>query len=187
MTTLPQTTSIQLPRPVGATPLAVPGPTHLGQPGQQQAGMTSSDVWRVIRSNLWLIVGSVVAAVLIGFGLNWFLMTFYARYTAVAYVEVQPGSGIVKNVLGNMAQSQDNWGTNSLTVELRTQATKLHTDSLFYEVLKNPNYETRNSEWLKQFKKPDGGFDLAEAKEELSERFATTPMNDSRLIQVSFT
>src|SRR5262245_31840214 len=162
MTTLPQTTSIQLPRPVGATPITVPGPTHLGAPAQQ-GGMTGSDVWRVIRSNLWLIVGSVVAAVIIGIGLNWFLMTFYARYTAVGYVEVQPGSGMVKSVFSDVAPPSDTWGTNTLTVELRTQSTKLHSDGLFYEVLKNANYETRNTQWFKQFKKPDGGFDLAEA------------------------
>jgi capsular exopolysaccharide synthesis family protein len=186
MTTLPQTTSIQLPRPVGATPITVPGPTHLGAPAQQ-GGMTGSDVWRVIRSNLWLIIGSVVAAVFIGFGLNWFLMTFYARYTAVGYVEVQPGAGQIRSPLGEGMQQSDAWQTNTLTVELRTQATKLHTDALFYEVLKNANRETRNSEWFKQFKKPDGGFDLAQAKEDLAEKFSPVPINDSRLIAVSFT
>jgi capsular exopolysaccharide synthesis family protein len=185
MTTLPQTTSIQLPRPVGATPIAVPGPVTMSSPTQQ--GMTGSDVWRVIRSNLWLIIGSVVFAIAAGFALNWLLLTFYARYTAVGYVEVQPGSSNVKNVLGNMAPQQTEWGINSLSVELRTQATKLHTDGLFTQVLGNPNYDIRNSDWLKQFKKADSAFDLAAAKEELMEKFTATPINDSRLIVVSFT
>src|SRR4051812_15411070 len=93
MTTLPQTTSIQLPRPVGpGGAITHAAPTPLSAGGMAASGsMTGADVWRVIRSNIWLIIGSVVVAVVLGYFLNTYLRAFHARYTATGYVAIQSG------------------------------------------------------------------------------------------------
>src|SRR5687768_10510237 len=89
MTTLPTTTPMRLPRPAGATPLAMPA--SMG--GQQAANafqMNGADVWRVIRSNIWLILGMFVLSVAAGFGLNWYLAKYHSRFTASGLVQVLP-------------------------------------------------------------------------------------------------
>ena len=72
MTTLPQTTSIQLPRPMsgGAGPrwcdYCPTWAARLARLPAQQAQMTGADVVRVLRANLWFIIGSVLVGLLIG-------------------------------------------------------------------------------------------------------------------------
>src|SRR2546423_241943 len=89
MTTLPQTTTPRLPRPIGGPvstngALAAPGGAH----APAATGMSAADIWRVIRANLWLIIGSLVLSSLLGYGVNWFLARNYSRFTAKALVGV---------------------------------------------------------------------------------------------------
>lgn len=184
MTTLPQTTSIQLPRPVGTTAITTPVP--MGGPGAAmvQQGMTGSDVWRVIRTNKWLIIGSLVVALIVGGVLNWYLSAFHARYTSTGYVQIQQIKPY--DPTGRLAQGAFDT-INSLVVELRSQAAIMRTDALFTKVLSNPNAGIRNTEWFKQFQLADNSVNIADAKEDLYERFYANPIGDSKLISVSFT
>ena len=95
MTTLPQTTNIRLPRPVGLGPMAggPMGLAHAQHAPSAPVGMSGGDVWRVIRANLWLIIISLAAAVVIGLGMYFYLARFHPRFTAVGYVQVAPPSG----------------------------------------------------------------------------------------------
>lgn len=180
MTTLPQTTSIQLPRPVAPQPLALPGP-NFAQP-QAQSSMTGGDIWRVIRSNLWLIVGSVVVGLIVGIALNTYLAAYYARYTAQGLVQVQQAKQI--QVPGQPAMMDvDNFTT--LNVEQRSQSQMMRTDELFTKVLLDN--DVRQTHWFASFKNPDGSVNLAAAKEDLSRRLNASPITDSKLIAVSFT
>src|SRR4051794_29986134 len=121
MTTLPQTTSIQLPRPVGPGGAITPAmPTNLGAQGHTpQSQMTGADIWRVIRSNMWLIIASVAVAGVAGYFLNTYLRSFHARYTATGYVQIM--SGRVMDPIGqNRNQDVD---ANPLIVEQKSEAT----------------------------------------------------------------
>src|SRR5688500_18249925 len=98
MTTLPQTTNIRLPRPVGLGPMAgAGGPMGLAAHAQHApaapVGMSGGDVWRVIRANVWLIILSLVAAAIVGAGMYLYLASFHPRFTAVGYVQVAPPNG----------------------------------------------------------------------------------------------
>src|SRR4051794_21849133 len=86
MTTLPQTTSIRLPRPAGGGALAVGGAG--GVPAPAGFGMTAGDVWRVLRANAWLIVLAVLLGGVIGFVVNMYLAKNYSRYTATGWVQI---------------------------------------------------------------------------------------------------
>lgn len=186
MTTLPQTTAVQLPRPVPVGPATL-GPTSVALPTiSSQAPMTGADMWRVIRSNLWLIVGSLLASLILGFLLNWYLAAFHARYTATGYVEIKPG--IPYDPTGRLVPgTYEQLGPNALLVEQRSQTAMLKTDTLFTQVLSDPNATIRATTWFNQFKRPDDTVDIAEAKDDLYDKFAVTPITDSKLIAVSFT
>lgn len=181
MTTLPQSTSIQLPRPVGPAPLAHAPAQGAMHHASQSGQMTGSDVIRVIRTNIWLIIGSVVLAVLVGFGLNTYLAKYHSRYTAMGYIQVQRGK--TAQLLSRDDAPLDD--TQALTVEQRTQAQILTTEALFTKVLQDPNADTRKTEWFKQFSFPDGRVDIAAAKESLSRQFSAAPIADSKLIMVT--
>src|SRR4051812_30106701 len=91
MTTLPQTTGIRLPRPVGGGGPAGAGMQLSHGGGAPVAtGLTGGDIWRVLRANMWLIVILVVTAGVLGFFVNWFLAKNHSRFTAFAYVQVDP-------------------------------------------------------------------------------------------------
>src|SRR4051794_19660422 len=103
MTTLPQTTAIRLPRPAASTQLA---PVSNGVPMMVGAGaaggaaaMSGADMWRVIRSHLWLIISILILSIGGGIGANYLLGKYYARYTAVGYIQVQPT--VSKSVITN--------------------------------------------------------------------------------------
>ena len=87
MTTLPQMTSLRLPRAPGA-PMAIPAMTV----GPAMAPkLSGADVWRVIRGNLWLIVTMVLVMSVLGYvGNEFYLVKYYPRYTASGWVQVQP-------------------------------------------------------------------------------------------------
>jgi succinoglycan biosynthesis transport protein ExoP len=184
MTTLPQTTGIQLPRPVASGALSTQhAPASLAPVAMQ---MNGADVWRVIRTNLWLIVASVVVAAVFGFAINWYLTAFYARYTATGYVQIEPGTPFDPTGRGGAALAMVD-PNSSLVVEQKTQTQMLKTDYLFTQVLQNPNGAIRSTQWFNEFKKSDGSFDIAKAKEDLYAKFSATPYPDTKLISVSFT
>src|SRR5262245_19659553 len=88
MTTLPQTTSIRMPRSPGGGALAIPG---AAVPAPAPAvGMTAGDVWRVIRANTWLILGALILGLVSGFLVNMYLAKNYSRFTAIGWIEIQP-------------------------------------------------------------------------------------------------
>src|SRR4051812_41173890 len=86
MTTLPTTTPMRLPRPVGQTPLAVAAPAHTQ--AAPSFSMNGADVWRVIRSHLWLILGMFAVFVGAGVVLNMYLARYHSSFTAYGYIEV---------------------------------------------------------------------------------------------------
>jgi hypothetical protein len=52
------------------------------------AGMTAGDVWRVLRANTWLIIVGLILSGIIGYGANWFLNRYYARFTARGWIQI---------------------------------------------------------------------------------------------------
>jgi capsular exopolysaccharide synthesis family protein len=175
MTTLPQTTPMRLPRPTGATPIAIPsagGPIAppAVPPGMIQ--MTGADVWRVLRSNWWLIAGMVVAMGVAGVFVNKYLAKHHPRFTAVGLLNVQlPEEAFSQKSEDAVANPQ------SIELEQKTQARGLMQAGLMLDVLTN-SPAVRETEWYKQFKGPE------EAKEDLLSNFSAQPIAESRLIQV---
>src|SRR5437763_403743 len=113
MTTLPQTTTTRMPRSVGQGPITMPA-VH-APAAQAAAGMTAGDVWRVIRANTWLIIGGLIVSAIIGYGLNWVLNRYAARYTARGYVQInltRPTSPLLPD------QGDINTDTATMNVEL---------------------------------------------------------------------
>jgi len=77
MTTLPQTTTIRLPRPAGSGSSMQLAPTGGGgvpgavMPGMMQGastGMSAADLWRVLRNHVWLILAILVLSAVAGGG-----------------------------------------------------------------------------------------------------------------------
>ncbi|MGH7178358.1 MAG: polysaccharide biosynthesis tyrosine autokinase [Tepidisphaeraceae bacterium] len=188
MTTLPQTTTHRLPRPVGgsvATNGAMAAPHH---PAPAQ-GMSAADVWRVVRANLWIILGSFVVSCVAGYLLNLYLLKYHAQFTAKGLVAVQPPS--IFDPMSRQNQTLQDW---TLQIEQRTQTQVMTNEALLSKVLLNPNSAIRTqTEWFKKFmiqeKQPDGSVrsqpDIASAKLDLMDRLAATPIPDSKLIVVT--
>jgi capsular exopolysaccharide synthesis family protein len=154
---------------------------------QSGSQMSGADAWRVIRANWKFITISLVFSLFAGYGLNWYLNQFHARYTATGYVQIQPGRGGV-NLSKEDPRSEE---VLPLTVEQRTQAQLLQTEALVTKVLSDPNRPIRKTSWLSAFSvmSADGKptFDIADAKAELRRQFSATPIADSKLIAVSMT
>ena len=194
MTTLPQTTTMRLPRPIGGAggPPMVNGAIGQIQPAVAHASMTGADVWRVIRSNMWLIVGSLIAAGVLGFAANWYLARFHAKFTSIGFVQIQTPQNY--NPLGTPMR-ESVYDNTTLQIDQRTSAQVLRSFSLHTQVLQDPNSPIRKTQWFKDFlikqKQPDGTFrevlDDADAKIDLQDSFDASPIPDSRLIQVSMT
>src|SRR5436190_20151727 len=182
MTTLPQTTSIRLPCPVGTGPMAVPA--TIGPAGGSSTAMSGADAWRVVRANLWLIIGSLLLAGLIGYGVNWFLARNYSRYTATGFVQITPTRA--PNIL-NADQGGDQIDTNMIGFEQRTQANLLKGEPLLQKVL-TESAAVRATDWFKQFIKTPGGTpDIAAAKDDLMEHLSVVPLQDTKIISVQMT
>jgi capsular exopolysaccharide synthesis family protein len=175
MTTLPTTTPIRLPRPAGATPLALPGMPG-GQPAAYAFQMNGGDVWRVIRSNIWLILAMLVLSVAMGFVLNWYLARYHSSYTATGLVQVNPPINI-STVLDGKADAGGD--VSMLGLDQRTQAWLLKQDTLFAQVLQDPNADIRKTSWWASFQ----GNAVA-AKEDLVDHFRADVVPESRLIAV---
>src|SRR5687767_588446 len=174
MTTLPTTTPMRLPRPAGATPLAMPG-AFAAQPANSFQ-MSGADAWRVIRSNIWLILIMFVASVGIGFGLNWYLAKYHSSFTASGLVQVSPPINLASILKTGETAGGD---VNMLGLDQRTQAWLLKQDSLFAQVLQDPNADIRKTSWWASF-----GGDWNAAKEDLLDNFRADVVPESRLISV---
>src|SRR6266496_3601683 len=124
MTTLPTTTPMRLPRPVGAGALAVPAP--LASAAQSSTQLTGADVWRVIRSNILLILLSMIVCGGLGYGLFWYLQKYHSSYTATGYVQINPPVSFT--LLDKQPVTTD---VSSINLDQRTQAALLKQDALF--------------------------------------------------------
>jgi capsular exopolysaccharide synthesis family protein len=182
MTTLPQTTSMRLPRPSNGAAITMTGPVgpaaSYGAAGTPGFHMTGADVWRVIRSNLWLIIGLLVVSLAAGIGLYIYLLQKHSSYRAKGYIQIQP---IVQFELNRTNQPEVNQQT--LAIEQRTHATLLTDPGLFGRLFSNPNRAIRETTWFKQFageKNP-----ISAAKEDLRQNLAVRPIPDSKLVEIS--
>lgn len=192
MTTLPQTTTMRLPRPVGPGGTPMVNGAITAAHGPQQTGMTGADIWRVIRSNLWLIIGALILSTVLGLAANLYLGAYHARYTATGYIQIQPPSGFTPLQTPAKETVYDN---TSLQIDQRTHAQMLKSIGLHTQVLQEPNSPIRGTTWIKQFlvkqRQPDGTIkevlDDAEAKEDLDSEFEAVPIQESKLIMVSMT
>src|SRR5690606_31252704 len=130
MTTLPQTTTVRVPRATGPSALMVPGMGIAQGPVQQaSAQMAGADVWRVLRANMMLIICTVATFLLLGVFANYWLAKYYPRYTAVALIEVQPSRNI------DLLKPDGPVDKNAIELEQRTQVQRLKHDSLISNVL----------------------------------------------------
>jgi capsular exopolysaccharide synthesis family protein len=173
MTTLPTTTPIRLPRPAGATPLAMPYAAP--QPGTTT--LTGADAWRVIRTNLWWILLVVIVCGGIGYGLNWYLLRYHSSYTAVGFTQVNPPTSW-SPLRPDVAVGGADIG--SLGLDQKTQVALLKQEALFIQVLQNPNSEIRKTTWWNSF-----GGNVFKAKQNLVNKFAVSVIPESKLIAVS--
>ena len=175
MTTLPQTTTVRVPRTTGPATLMVPGmgmsagQVPLGTAGQ----MTGADAWRVIRANMVLIISSVVIFAVLGVVAYFWLARYYPRYAAIGLIEVQPTL-----VLDPLKSSEGVLDRNSIELEQRTQAAYLTHDSLLSNVLQRST-DLRNTGWFQQFKG-----DVSAAKDDLVDRLTITPIPDTKVIKI---
>ena len=149
MTTLPQTTAIRLPRPAGQMQLASAngGTPMMGSAGGGSAAMSGGDVWRVIRTNIWLILFMLVFSGGAGWGVNEFLGKKYPHFTTAGYIGVQP------NTIDPLIRKSNDQGGDPavVTLEQKTQAALLRSDTLLTQVLLNDSSETRKTTWFKKF------------------------------------
>ena len=141
--------------------------------------MTAGDVWRV-RANTWLIVIGLFLSGVIGYGANWFLNKYYARFTAKGYIEINATRPPIPL---DPERDDTRFDTGWMQVEQRTQANDLRNDGLFNEFLSNgPNIKT--TKWYQQFVKKvpqaDGTlrevFDIAAAKDDLNDHLGIAPV-----------
>src|SRR5688572_4829401 len=178
MTTLPQTTTVRLPRPAQAGPMSIAGPATVQAP-PSSFQMSGGDVWRVLRANMWLIIGLVAFSAVAGYGLYRFLAAKHASYTATGYIQIQP------IVLFNAKEAtQPELNNQALVIEQKTHAQLLRGESLISTLFQNSDKRIRETDWFKQFVRPNGP-DIAAAKEDLQKRLAVRPITDSKLVAVS--
>ncbi len=172
MTTLPQTTTVRLPRPSAPAQLMLPtGGGGAAGPGAMPQ-MSMSDVWRVIRANLWLIIAVLVVSGIGGFALNKFLSIYYPRYTATALVEVEPTAGT------DPLKASPNDDRTAVEYEQKTQSQLLKSESLISHVLQVSD-RIRATSWFLSFPS------VEDAKEDLMDKFSVSAIPSSKLIQLS--
>ena len=180
MTTLPQTTAIRLPRPAGQMQLASAngGTPMMGSAGGGSAAMSGGDVWRVIRTNIWLILFMLVFSGGAGWGVNEFLGKKYPHFTTAGYIGVQP------NTIDPLIRKSNDQGGDPavVTLEQKTQAALLRSDTLLTQVLLNDSSETRKTTWFKKFNN-----NIPAAKEDFLDNYTVTPITDTRLVKIEFT
>jgi len=193
MTTLPQTTTTRLPRPVGQAPITVAGPIHSqgSAIAGSGAGMTAGDVWRVIRANTWLLVGGAILSAIIGYGVFFLLNRYAAEYTARGAIQMNPVR-VANPLRADGVEGYVEPGT--MAIRQRTHAAQMRYDSLWTRFLQN-GANVKGTDWYKQFIKTapqaDGTareiFDMAQAKLDLGKNLSIVPIPDTELIEVSMT
>jgi len=125
MTTLPQMSSMRLPR-AGGGPASIGMSPHMVAVAPPPPRMSGADVWRVIRGNLWLIITMVGIMGGLGYAANGYLASHYPRYTAVGLLQVQPY--VILDPLHATIPIVDPMATS---LEQRTQSQLLKSESLF--------------------------------------------------------
>jgi polysaccharide biosynthesis transport protein len=188
MTTLPQTTPTRLPRPSGG-PLTLN--TAVQPVGGAPGGMTPADIYRLLRANGWIILGSVVIALILGYGVNWFLALKFSRYTAVGSVQVVPA--VAYDPLTRQTIPLADFST--LSVEQRTIALMLYSEGMFSMVLGKLDDPIRDTDWFRGFvnKEVSGDgtvhevTDTARARKSLLDNFTAAPIAETKLVRVSMT
>lgn len=143
-------------------------------------GMTPADIWRVLRANSWLLAGLFVFALVAGYGMNWYLLRNHARYTATAYVQVEPRTS-GKLLKQGSADEYVDW--SGLQIVQRSQAALLQGEGLISTVLSDANSPIRSTEWFKQFVVGNVP-NVPAAKADLLDRFNASPITDSQVIKV---
>lgn len=185
MTTLPQTTAaVRVPRQAAPSVLSIPQPGTLGPaaaPGQQ-GGMTGADIMRVLRANVWLIMIMLVLGVIAGVGAHYLLLEYYPRFTAVGFLRVNP-----PRTVDPTKTQEESYEVGEISILTKTQASLLSNSSLFGSVLQNVNLDIQRTRWIKEFKRANGTLDVGEAREDLEDHFAVSPVADSQLVRVSMT
>jgi polysaccharide biosynthesis transport protein len=185
MTTLPQTTPVRVPPGLGpGLNFPLPGaPAGIPMPA---VGMTGADAWRVIRANLWLIILLLIVSAAAGYGAHRLLLKYHARFTSSGLLEIgtRQWMNLVENQVSDMTDSR-------VLVELRTQAQRLQSETLFAAVLRKPDGRIRETAWFRQFEQPGiltgNATPATRAKEDLLDRFRVSPIPDSKLLSVSMT
>src|SRR5687767_7356653 len=162
MTTLPTTTPIRLPRPAGATPLAIAAPVAAQPAGSFQ--MSGADVWRVIRANIWLILIAIVLSLGLGWGLNIYLMAKHSQFRATGLVQVNPPVSMGDVIAGRTGRGVGD--VSMINLAQRTQGWLPKQESLFAQVLGDANADIRKTSWWASF-----GGDVVAAKEDLEDNF----------------
>ena len=196
MTTLPQSTSIRLPRnPSGpGQQLAIPAYTATGgqPPPPPQSGMTMADIWRVIRANVWLIVVMVILSGAAGFGIYRYLRVTSPRYTSVATVAIDNQSAY-----DPLQVYRPERAPYELVVQTTNQANRLMSEGLWADVISSTD-SIRATDWYQSLEQQakdrqnsklndylGGGTSAASlARESLESNFRALPVADSPLIRV---
>ena len=175
---------MRLPRPVGPSQLSV-SPVAMPQAPQAGVQLSGSDIWRVLRANALLIAVVVVGMLALGVVVNMWLAAKHPRYTATGLIKVfldeefqRPGEF---RVSGPAAQN--------IEIEQHDQAARLKSPGLLSRVLEDST-KIRETQWFKDFYTMENGKlvpDISAAKEDLKEKFAVTPIPDSRFVSVGMT
>lgn len=177
MTTLPKTVTVRPPQAP-----ASPAPALYSNSATAAAAfqMTPADVWRVLRANMWLVFLFLVGFGGLGFGVNWYWAKNWPRYTATGMLKIQ-----TRHVLDPINdKTLDVTDTRLVTLQ-RTQASMLADETLFSQVLKDPNSNIRNTQWFRYHQQKDSS--LRKAKEDLQDHFRVTPVAESELVLASMT
>ena len=179
MTTLPQTTAIRLPRPSGQMQLSSGGGggSTPGTAGAGSAAMSGGDVLRVLRNNIWLILFMLAFSAGAGYLANEFLAKKYPHFTTAGYISVQP------NTVDPLLRKTNDVGDPAvITLEQKTQAALLRSDTLLTKILQKDSSETRKTTWFKKF-----NGNIALAKEDFLDNYNVTSITDTRLVKIEFT
>jgi succinoglycan biosynthesis transport protein ExoP len=175
MTTLPQTTTLRLPRPAAGGQLSAPAAIPLGMlpPSSSASQMTGADAWRVIRVNIWLVLLVTILCGVGGYFLYSWLLKNDPKYTATALLSVS--SQIQADPTKDYQTVTDLQG---ISFQLKTNAQLLKNRALFSEVLQDAGSPVHDTQWIKEFSDPEL------AKNDLADHLSVTPSADTALIRI---
>ena len=191
MTTLPQTSTVRVPRTVAPGQITIPGVSAAGGPNGMVPHaapvgpgggpmLTGGDVWRVLRTNWWLLGLMLVVGIVGGYFLNRYLARNHARYTATGLIRVETMLEMNPTGFGTTAPRE------AVELEQQSQTNLLLHPTLLVGVLEDPNSEIRRTGWFQQYK-TGNGYDIEKAKQNLLDIYGVSPVNNSRLIRAEVT